>query len=102
MMQNFRKDFPLFGELDVELPPGFVDDSDEHEACPSFKNSAINIRIYVNYGERSLWEFPETMARFRVQGLGVNDTLLLTDDWDEVLELLAQYASGRLIQFPRS
>lgn len=101
MTAYYRKDFPEFGALDVELPSGFVDCSCDYEACPSFENPALGLRIYVNYTDRALWEAPETVARFMIWRLASGTTLLATDDWNEVLTLVAGYDSTNVVQFPR-
>jgi hypothetical protein len=102
MSPDYRKAFPNFGILDVDLPPGFVDCSCDYEACPAFENLSLGLRIYVNYVDRSLWEAPETEARFRVWRFGPATSILLTDDWAEVLALVAGYDASNVVQFPRS
>lgn len=100
--KDYRNAFPKFGTLDIDLPPGFVDCSRDYEACPSFENLELGLRIYVNYADSSLWEAPEIEARFRVWRFGPATSLLLTDDWAEVLALVAGYAASNVMQFPRS
>ena len=41
----------LFSNYDGELPTlaGFVDDSWQHDACPSLLNKARNLKLWVDY-----------------------------------------------------
>lgn len=56
---NYREEFPEFGELDVELPEGFVDASWKNDAMPCFTythDDGSVLRLWVDYADIKLSE----------------------------------------------
>lgn len=104
MIGDYRKAFPDFGELDVELPDHFVDVSWGNEPCPCFHSAEARAFLYVDYADAALREFPE-MERFGLQAAGEDGQhleddrrqLLHTDDFGLVLQRIearrAEFAS---------
>lgn len=86
----YRKEFPDFGELDVVLPIGFIDESWHNNACPSFRRG--NYVLYVDYADKSKSDFPEVEApdyhRFMLAICNEDNSetqdLIATNDWDEI------------------
>lgn len=65
-MQDYRAEFPDFGELDVQLPNGFVDVSWHNEPAPSFGKlfeTGAYLRIVVDYADPAKRETP-SLERF--------------------------------------
>jgi hypothetical protein len=93
MHKLYQKAFPDF-VLDVELPEGFEDTSWRNDACPSFTHEASKTKIWIDYADTALREFPDS-SRFSVEIyepdtiLSEDDRWLLwSDDWSEVVALV--------------
>lgn len=53
--------FPRFGELDVVLPDGFVDDSSAKNAMPTFEMKLGNgniLRLWIDFADKAQSKFP--------------------------------------------
>jgi hypothetical protein len=98
-MSNYRELFPDFGEVDVELPDGFVDASCEHEGCPSFQHAGSGLRIYVDYRDPTKRDNPGTGGRFLLQRLFDGEIILATDDWESVLSEVRATDFGNVTSF---
>jgi hypothetical protein len=93
MTGDYRKAFPSFGELGVELPDHFEDVSWRNEPCPCFHSAEARAFLYIDYADAAQREFPET-ERFVLQAAGEDGQhledesreLLSTDDFGLVLE----------------
>lgn len=82
---DYRKEFPDFGELDIELPEGFVDRSWHNDAMPCFLNKELGLELWVDYADPELSELgreKETgrYPRFIVADLDGN-TLASCETW---------------------
>lgn len=97
-MANYREAFPDFGELDVVLPPGFVDCSFRNDSCPAFVDEERGLFLFVDYADPDRREVPDLSRFSLVEGTrhpihGLQRTaqdvdVVSTDDWDEVLAVL--------------
>lgn len=92
MIGDYRKAFPDFGELGVELPDHFEDVSWGNEPCPCFHSAEARVFLYVDYADAAQREFQET-ERFSLQAAGEDGQhleddshLLNTDDFGLVLD----------------
>jgi hypothetical protein len=85
---NYRTAFPDFGDLDVEIPKGFEDRSWNNDVCPSWQHPIANLRIWVDFKDRAIREFPDN-ARFTLESFneetGVSGETIHTDDWSEIV-----------------
>lgn len=83
----YRKEFPDFGELDVTIPVGFIDQSWHNDACPRFERG--HYQLHIDYADRTLTEFPDGGLRFMLcvaheDNPSHSETLIDTDDWSKV------------------
>lgn len=102
-MNDYREAFPDFGELDVVLPPGFVDGSFRQDSCPTFINEEAGLFLFVDYANPDDREVPDLQRFSLVQGTphpvhglqrdNQNIDLISTDDWAEVIETLERHLS---------
>ena len=88
MSNNYKAEFPDFGELDVVLPTGFVDTSEWNDVCPSFtlyheSTSDVRMKLSVDYADKSLSELPDTWKRFYLFD-SLDEQLFCTDNWAEM------------------
>ena len=71
----------------------FVDTSWHNDACPSITSDALGLHIWIDYADKSVREFEDGL-RFIVarqdDGVVIDETILETDDWDEVLAVIEQ------------
>lgn len=96
--RNYANQFGDF-VLDVEIPPTWEDDSWGNDACPSWRVStpAGDLKVWVDYADPQLREMGPETPRFGVDRFVDGETddlaeLLVTDDWNDVLEhVLATY-----------
>ena len=94
---TFRTEFPDFPLADYPtLPPGFRDSSWHHDVCPSMRNETLGLLVFIDFTDVTKREFTDDDSpRFSVlkmDGDGClenSDTILTTDDWAEVLALIA-------------
>lgn len=92
---TFRTEFPDLPLADFPtMPPGFTDSSWHNDACPSMKNEAIRVLVFIEYADPAMREVPMA-KRFMVQFLNADgvvidgESITVTDDWAEVLALIA-------------
>jgi len=97
-MRTYKSEFPDFGELDVELPQSFKDISWHNDACPCFEQvtaKEFTIRVYIDYKDLIKRESSNSDYRFSVMAVygkeEQNAGVMLSDDWNEILEFIAQY-----------
>lgn len=86
---SYQEYFPDF-ELDVQVPPGFIDDSQRNDACPHWIYPDLNLALWINYPE---WDAREDKNRFYLyetdsDGLHKN-TILVAQDGQYDMILLA-------------
>lgn len=97
---QYKSEFPDFGEMDVAIPPGFVDTSWHNDTMPSFQKEQSDgsfLTLWVDYADPEKCEMNRTESpRFTIthedhnhNGIG---TLLETDNYDEVLAKLDSLA----------
>jgi hypothetical protein len=85
--------FPDFPAEDFPaLPEGFEESSYSNDICPSMASASLF--IFVNYADKALRErdFRYQVCRYDPSDCEVGDVLLTTDDWAEVLALIAREA----------
>lgn len=97
---TYQTEFPDFPASDMPpLPEGFTDSSWHNDACPSITNEALRMLVYIDYSdiEKREEQGDEDCPRFIVhpldaEGCFIPDEkeLLLTDKWDDVLDLIAR------------
>lgn len=104
-MASYKEAFPDFGEMDVEIPAGFVDASYRNDSCPAFLNEEAGLFLFVDYANPDDREHPDLSRFSLVQGTphatyGLqrdenNVDLISTDDWSEVLATLDRHLSEK-------
>lgn len=90
---TFQTEFPDFPAADMpSLPATFTDVSWHNDTCPCIASDVLRMQIFIDYSEVAKREFPTT-SRFSVMeqsgGVEIGCGLLDTDDWSEVLALIA-------------
>lgn len=98
---GYRLAFPDFGDLDVALPEGFADASVDFEISPSFENRELGLRLYVGHADPARRDPVHGNGRFCVARLVDGRTLLQTDDWSLVTDLIAESKPSNLLPFRR-
>ena len=93
---SYQKEFPEFPVADMPAMPAhgdFVDTSWHNDACPSIASDALGLRVWIDFADKSVREF-EDGTRFIVarqdDGIVIGETILETDDWDDVLAVIEQ------------
>lgn len=93
---TFQTEFPDYPVADMPAMPAhgdFVDTSWHNDTCPSITSDALGLHIWIDFADKSVREF-EDGPRFIVvrqgHGIEVGETILETDDWDEVLSFIEQ------------
>jgi len=100
---NYKAEFPDFGEMDVKIPDWLEDCSWHNDACPSFCNEELDIHLFVDYADPALREMALVEdGRFCVSllseiGCCSCEPLLITDDWEKVLEFLGKWRNHRIV-----
>lgn len=92
---TYRTEFPDFPESDwPEMPEGFEDTSWHNDVCPNITCEALSLAIYIDYSDPKARETGENGERFTVYRLDgdhtITDDALTTDNWQEVLDLVAR------------
>ena len=94
MITTFENEFPDYPVVDMPAMPAqgdFFDTSWHNDACPSITSDALGLRIWIDFADKSVREF-EDGARFIVvrqrDGVQTGNTVIETDDWDEVLAVI--------------
>lgn len=92
---TYKQVFPRFGDLDVTLPHGFEDQSNDQDDCPSFALFAEGndgdaiLTIFIDYKEEGdrvyAMEQGASPCRFHAH-VNATGKSLTTNEWDEVLE----------------
>lgn len=99
---HYLAQFPDFGLLDVEIPPGFTDESWFKNSCPSFELAGPDnyasgwplLTIFIDYADSGLRAEPGDV-RFHVYIGAVSDQAdFRSDDWAEVLSFVALQQQG--------
>ncbi|CCD94659.1 hypothetical protein BRAO375_3660053 [Bradyrhizobium sp. ORS 375] len=97
-MADLAREFPGYpADTLPALPAGFVDSSWRNDACPSFDNAALCLRIWCDHPDPSQREFPSN-ARFCVSETlpnGESRDLVCSDDWQLVLDCVASIDRGQ-------
>lgn len=89
---SYRDEFPEFGELDVEIPEGFTDNSWHNDVCPSFICQIDEVGDYIvklsvdhkDPEKRELQGYPRFLAQVDKYGIPVDH--FGTDDWSAAVE----------------
>lgn len=82
-----------------EMPEGFEDTSWHNDSAPSIESRALGLRVWIDYLNPSAREL-EDGERFTVQAIDAEgetlneDDLLSTDEWADVLALIATRKEG--------
>lgn len=96
-MRTYQTEFPDFGQLDVQLPPGFKDVSWHHESMPSFAKvleSGAYLWVAIDYADLSLREIP-ALDRFNALLYASEHESEIrshhsTDDWDAMVHWISE------------
>lgn len=105
MKPHYQAEFPDYPELDVWLPPGYVDTSWHNDTCPSFERTfagGLIARILIDYPDNDEREEPDNP---RFVAWGPPRPMLVTDDWAEVVAWDAQWdvpRPGQLLYKPET
>lgn len=94
---KYSVEFPGFGELDIEIPVGFVDASWKNDACPCFIDYQKDICLWIDHknpAERDIEDTPRFSVT-RLEGgqhpvIGDNN-LVASDDWNEIVAFIDAY-----------
>jgi hypothetical protein len=90
VMKGASLEFADFPAADFPpLPDGFVDTSWHNNVCPSMTNAALGLEIFCDYTDTSKREAPGGKRFSVIHESDVGRSLLDTDDWNEVLVLIA-------------
>jgi hypothetical protein len=95
------KEFPEYDQATLpDIPDSWVDTSWHNDTCPSFFNEDAKLTIHIDFAKPIEREFPGSEGRFIVmvstaENDGPND-LLQTNDWQAVLDLVAERACPRV------
>lgn len=89
---TFREEFPTFNPDTLPaIPEGWTDNSWHNNACPSFNTGRGHI-VFVDFADPADRDNGPEIKRFSVQVdpeiANVDDPLLDTDDWQEVIAFL--------------
>ena len=74
------------------IPEGFVDCSWRNDTCPTWHHEAMGLSLCIDYADPLDREWLDETARFSLtveNACGEAAVLLVTDDWSEVLEVIA-------------
>lgn len=90
-----KREFPAYPAADLpEMPQGFEDASWHNDMSPSIENRAMGLRVWIDFLKPEDRDLPDS-KRFTVQGIDADgdlldeDDLLNTDEWADVLALIA-------------
>lgn len=104
---NYREEFP---DYDDELPviEGFEDRSWVNEPCPCMIDEELHLMLFIDYVDPEKSEYPEergaglgryVMKRLTdenyVMGIGADDLVVDTDDFEEVLAKIEEVRAER-------
>jgi hypothetical protein len=92
--------FPDFPEIDVTIPPGFVDDSWSQDVCPKFVNTDLKLCIWIDYPNKADREFSQS-ARYCLVRIkpgedgdyafgNIPDVIEEGDDWLAILAAITR------------
>lgn len=91
---TYQTEFPDFdGATLPEIPAGFEDASWHNNACPSFRNEALSLEIFIDYADPAMREMGPDMVRYSVQ-YWPHDTLDAPvdvahgNDWAAILDAI--------------
>ncbi len=86
-MPLYKSEHPDFGEMEFQIPAGFVDSSWHNDSCPSWFDEQSWLKLWIDYADPDKRESPG--PRFALQQYNSDhefvDELLRSDDFDEVL-----------------
>jgi len=103
-MPTFREEFPDFPVTDMPaMPPTFEDTSWHNNTMPSITSDALGLHIWIDYTDHSKRECTAGSPRFLVErqdhGVEIGDEYVLqTNEWSEVLTLLAGMKVGDKVE----
>lgn len=96
-MERYQMEFPDFGELDVDLPDDWIDESWHNDTCPRWRVDGTDLYVLIDYEDPTKREV-QGESRFAVYEHSDDgersEDLALTDDWLDVLECVALYLEG--------
>lgn len=84
---SYLKEFPDF-ELDVQVPPGFIDNSWHNDVCPHWSNPQLNLDLWIDYPKASDREMRPCLrfALYETDSDGERiGTVIVTDEYDKIL-----------------
>lgn len=85
--RSHHTEFPGFDLCGIEIPAGFRDVSWRKDACPSWRDSARGLTIFIDFTDPNLRE-NEGVARFSLHDHVINRSVCDTDDWSEMLRVI--------------
>lgn len=94
MTQRFKQEFPDFGEMDVEIPSDFEDQSWHNESCPCFHSETAQAFLWVDYEDPARREYEGALGftlSVSIDGQVPDDArepLCSTDDWAAMLKAI--------------
>jgi hypothetical protein len=80
-------DYPL-ADLPA-MPEGFADSSWHNDTCPSYIDEQRGLRIFIDYVDVTKRELSDG-PRFTLLEEETNEVIYTGDDWNKVLERIAQ------------
>lgn len=97
---TYQIEFPNYPVDDMPaLPEGWTDTSWHNDACPSFQNQALRLQVWIEFKNPADREYGDEIKRFGLYNIdedgGISDdtAIIETDDWQAVLEAVAQRAA---------
>lgn len=94
---HYRIEFPDFGELDVQLPEGFVDSSWHNDAMPSFEKQlpcGNTMRLWIDYVDLAKSEIKVerfVLCLYDSDHNTINPAMFLTDSYASMERFIEQH-----------
>ena len=86
----YKRCFPDFDSV-LPLVPGFVDASYKNDTCPRMRCQSLNLTLWCDYVNADLRE-SGSAYRFALVDDGTDETMLETNDINEVFDCLSSIA----------
>lgn len=96
--QRYQVMFPSFGVLDVEIPEGFVDESDRNAAFPAFVKELSNgnrlmlMIDFANKADREFRDHPRFELALYDHEMEHQATLAVSEDYQDILTAIAYHS----------
>jgi hypothetical protein len=87
---TYKNEFPDMPDADMPVMPyGFYDSSWHNDACPSYANEMLGLRIWIDYVDPAKREIEQTGKRFILCSMPDYETEFETIETDSFAEIIA-------------